>query len=716
VVIAVHNAYGDVMRCVESFFSHTPTTTALLVVDDAGVDQRAIEFLIGRGDALRHNVVMLRHAENEGFVRSCNDAFAATAGRDVVLLNSDVVVGPEWLERLTDAARSSDLVATASTLTNHGTILSVPHRNRPSASLPDGMTVDDAARRVAAGSLRLRPEVPTAVGHCVYIRRAALDLVGGFDETFSPGYGEEVDFCQRAVTHGFRHVCADDVFTYHKGSASFTSAVAARRQLAHESIIQKRYPWYEHWGRRAAEDPSSLLALALGAARRSLLGVRIGVDARCLGPHRMGTQQVVVETIRALARQRGVDRLVAFVPGVLPPYASALRDLPDVELVEADDVADGSREVDVIYRPYQVSFWDELEFLDRVADRFVINQLDTIAFSNPAYFEHDRDWLAYRDLARLTFERAGGVAFLSEHSRRSAREAGLLAIDTPTRVVHCGVDGEDPESDATPPNGLGEGDRGFLLVLGASYLHKNRRLALELWAELRRRGSSRRIVLAGPVPPYGNSLSDEAAFLIEHPELRGDVVAVGAAGEAEKRWLYRHAGLVLYLSTIEGFGLVPFEAAAYGVPTLSTRQGSLDEVLPAGIPTLDGFDAQTAADLAEKLLNDESAATQLCASIREAGEAFTWDRTAGELMALFAEANHRPRRRALAIEGEGGDQVALLAPGDHERDEEAHSSSFERAVRFVVTTPWLKQGLSPEGSTRQRAARHLIGQVRRRFR
>ena len=31
----------------------------------------------------------------------------------------------------------------------------------------------------------------------------------------------------------------------------------------------------------------------------------------------------------------------------------------------------------------------ELDFLPGVGDRFVVNQLDTIAFENPAYFAYD---------------------------------------------------------------------------------------------------------------------------------------------------------------------------------------------------------------------------------------------------------------------------------------------------------------------------------------
>jgi glycosyltransferase involved in cell wall biosynthesis len=68
------------------------------------------------------------------------------------------------------------------------------------------------------------------------------------------------------------------------------------------------------------------------------------------------------------------------------------------------------------------------------------------------------------------------------------------------------------------------------------------------------------------------------------------VTVLGAVSEAEKLWLYSNAGLVLYPTLSEGFGLVPFEAAERGVPCLSTRQGSLDEVLPRDLLTLRSLD------------------------------------------------------------------------------------------------------------------------------
>jgi GT2 family glycosyltransferase len=719
VAVAVYDSYDDVVQCLAAITDHTPPGIAVLVIDDAGIDRRIVDLLDAQAATLRHDIIVLRHGTNIGFVRSCNEAFAATPGRDVVLVNSDVVVGPEWLDRLTDAATSADNIATATALTNHGTILSVPHRNRPHRSLPPGLTAAEAARRVAAGSLGLRPSIPTAVGHCVYVRRAALDLVGPFDEGFSPGYGEEVDFSQRAVAHGFRHVCADDVFVFHRGGSSFgTSPEVAQRRERHEAVVRHRYPWYAGWVAAAERDPASPLADAIAAARRSLLGLSVGVDARCLGPDRMGTQQIVVATLRALAGQPGIDRLVAFVPPSPPPYVDALRTELDAEFVELDrfDLDRHAGAVDLVYRPYQVTNLDDLAALTRVADRFVVNQLDTIAFETPAYFGSEDDWFAYRDVTRLTLELAHGVAFISEASRRAAEAQGLVSPDAARAVVRCGAnlgDGDDAES---RPAGVPDDD-GYLLVLGASYLHKNRPFALRTWAELRRRGWNGRLVLAGPTPPHGNSLAREAELLLGLPgDVRADVVALATVSEDEKRWLYRRAALVLYPSTVEGFGLVPFEAAAHGVPTLATRCGGLDEVLPAGIPALDGFDVAAAADTAWDLLHDVVAAKELTEALRVQGESFTWDATAARLSELFAEALRRPQGRVLALESEGDARIAI-APRAPRRPlpRSDMAAALERAVAAVIARPRLKQGLSPDGTRRQRTARTVIAQARRRL-
>ena len=75
-----------------------------------------------------------------------------------------------------------------------------------------------------------------------------------------------------------------------------------------------------------------------------MLGLTVGVDALCLGPDRMGTQQVTVETIRALAKRKDIEHLVVFVPPSHPRYVHEVREeLPDVEFVGVNPLVGPAR-------------------------------------------------------------------------------------------------------------------------------------------------------------------------------------------------------------------------------------------------------------------------------------------------------------------------------------------------------------------------------------
>lgn len=686
VAVPVFDAYDDVVRCLQSVLAHTPHDAAVLVLDDGSTDPRMRELPERLGEA-PHLVVVLRSATNRGFVRTMNEAFAVAGRRDVVVLNSDVVVGPHWLERLRDAAYSDTRIATATPLSNHGTILSVPHRNRPS-ELPAGLTVDAAALAVAEASQRLRPRVPTCVGHCVYVRRMALDVVGAFDETFSPGYGEEVDFSQRCVQGGFAHVCADDVFVYHRGGSSFgRSPEAAALRDRHEEVIAARYPYYHAWVAATADQDVSPLASAIAAARRALLGLSVALDASALGPYLVGTQRVAVEAARALARHPGVSELVVVVPPgpVLPYLEDALAGLERARIVPDDGTL--RLEADVVYRPVQIWSAEELDRLRRLGSRSVIQQLDLIAYSNPSYFPTWPDWAQCRDGARFSLAVADGVAFSTGHAEADARAEGLLPAETPTRVTWNGVDHFAPDVTPVRPSRLPPDlADGFVLCLGTDCRHKNRVFALRAFDAMCARGYQGRLVFAGPHLVNGSSRADERDFLARRPAIAGRVAILAEVSEAERTWLYRHAGLVLYPTLYEGFGLVPFEAALAGTPCLSSRAASLDEVLPRDVEVIDEWDPDRVARQALALLADGERRWRLVGALAARAREFTWERTAGELVALFGEVcRARPRPLVRAVQGDGGvmPRPAPAAPPPPTMLEQLYPPEVYEALRAV---------------------------------
>jgi GT2 family glycosyltransferase len=697
VCIPVYGGHEEFVNCLTSVLAQTEADVPILICDDASPDERSAQFVSRLADAGsgEHVIHYLRQPRNLGFPGNVNAAFAATAPADVVLLNSDCAVGGGWLAGLRDAAYSDSRVATATALTNHGTIVSVPARGRPEPRLPEGLSLDAAAAAVRAGSLCLRPRLPTAIGHCLFVRRSALELVGEFDLAFTPGYGEEVDFAQRCLHSGLCHVLADDVFVFHSGGASF-SAGGTRNpaQERHERVIAARYPYYHDAVADIENDVTGPLARALSAARRALGGLSVLIDARVLAGPMTGTQLQVLEVISALGRTESL-RLSVVVPENLSNYAEAtLARFPEVALVTRAELSDEEQfdRVDLVHRPYQINNDEDLVFLAGLGERLMITNQDLIGYHNPAYFASFEKWQGYRRLTRSGLAVADRVVFVSAHARDDALADDLLEPDRAS-VVHNGVDHTiaDGMSTPTPPRAVAglPADAETILCLGTDFRHKNRVFALRLLDELRRHGWPGYLLLAGPRVTEGSSLADEAALLALRPGLADAVIDLAAVTEAEKVWLFQRSRLVLYPTVHEGFGLVPFEAADHGVPCLWAASTSLAEVLPPSAAQIVMWSAAETARNALTLLRDDDARAANLAAIRGAATELTWDAAAVRLIELYHLTCQEPatpassveRRHGIAGVGLSEDAMRLIGPGG------ALPADVERPLLALATHP-----------------------------
>ncbi len=718
VAVPIFNAFDEVRACTEAIWRHAPEDVPLLLVDDASPDEDALARL-ERAAAMRQperrTTVLLRRASNGGFVESANLAFGVAGRADVVLVNSDVQVAANWIQGLHAAVTVDNTVASASCLTNHGSILSVPERNQPTSCLPRGLDLARAADLVSRGSPKLHPHIPTAVGHCVYFRRIALDAVGVFSTAFSPGYGEEVEWSQRAVGMGFTHVLADDVFVFHSGGASFGAGSDwASRRERHDALVARRHPYYLQYVKSVSEDATSPLAASLLAARRSLNGLTVLIDGSCLGMSLTGTQRVVLELTGALAADDRVGRIELLVPDVLPGYVRAfLRDIPNVAPVTARTVnLKPSAKADVVFRPYQFTSLAEVQQLERLGHRLVVLQLDFIAYQNPAYFASYGEWVRYRATQRLALTAVDGVGFISQRIYDQAAQAHLLPKSTAWAVVHPGVHGAHLSEPARPPagvDGLGLA-RGFLLQLGAAFAHKNRLFTLRLAEQLWMSGWEGTLVLAGAEPASGSSAPYEREWLAHRPEWARKTVILGGVSEAEKNWLYANASLVVYPSISEGFGLVPFEAAEFGTPCLSTRQGSLDEILPDELLTLSTFDPQLEAPLVRRILDSPEVAAGMVEAVRRCSEEFTWRRAGDALAELLLTVTGAPRSPTVAVRF-GTESVSLVSKSSYRLGRVLLDPLAESARRSRLIQNRVFPGATVRGKLLRRAYHRIAGDL-----
>ncbi len=649
VVVVVATPFAETIECLRALVAAGDDTAPLAVID-AGDEERTTAVLsemAARGDMLHIQVPV-----GDGPIRWLNAVIASAAPRDVAVLASDAVVPPSWLDRLAAAARTRTTIASATPFTHDGSLVSIPYRNRATGYIPRGMTVEQADARVRDTALRDYPVIPAPNGSCAYYTRAALGTVGLFDEAYAPFDGEHLEWAQRAVVSGFVHVVADDVFV---GVNGYQAVQVRQARLAAQSRDERmlaRYPWYGAWHAEAARSARSPLGLAIARARNALIGTRVVVDARALRDTTMGTQVVLLELIRALAThpKRPEHLAVMLEDGVTHRALGGLDLLVD-EIVHTSEILDREEPAyDLIHRPFQVPSLHDLVVLRRAALRCVVTHLDSIAYANPSYAPDPWSWEQLRLAMRLSFAYADGIAFLSHDALEDARHQGLLVPDERRCVTYSGVDHHllSPIA-ARPPALARRPPRPFLCVVGTNYTHKNRVFAMRILRDLLARFAwDGDLVFAGTDVTPGGSGGSEALEWLRNPALRSRTHYLGAVDEPEKRWLYEHAAAVLYPSVYEGFGLIPFEAAAAGTSTLAMRTTSVAEVLGDDVEYLDLADPAASAETVWGMITDAERSRRQVATINARAPRFTWDIVATTTIAFYAEIMRMPPRTQAA--------------------------------------------------------------------
>ena len=320
VVVPVYRGLEMTRRCLDVVLATVAEGSVVVAVDDATPEPALATLLDGLRAAGR--IRLLRHAANRGFPASANAGLRLAArlapGADLVLLNSDTLVTPGWIEGLRAAVHAAGDIGTATPLSNDATILSYPDATRTNAA-PDGVALVRLARLAARANAGVSVDVPTAVGFCMYIRRECLAATGLFrEDLFAQGYGEENDFCIRAGHLGWRHVGVPGVYVAHAGGQSFGAATSplVARNLA---VLERMHPGYGAViAAFQAADPLAparrRLDVARWAAGRRKGGAAILVSHDSGG----GVERVVRERGAAL---RGAGRRVI----VLRPVADRLR-------------------------------------------------------------------------------------------------------------------------------------------------------------------------------------------------------------------------------------------------------------------------------------------------------------------------------------------------------------------------------------------------------
>jgi GT2 family glycosyltransferase len=196
VVVPNRNGLRWLPGCLDAIARQTRPAAEVLVVDDASTDGSR-EYLAERHPEVR----VLAMERNVGFAAAANRGLAAADAPAVALVNTDVELAPDWLER-TGAALDADTRAAAVackmvSLEDPGELYDAGDVLRR-----DGVCEQRGRFRRDDGRWEEPGEVFSACAGAALYRRAAVLEVGGFDERLWM-YLEDVDLGLRLRLAGW---------------------------------------------------------------------------------------------------------------------------------------------------------------------------------------------------------------------------------------------------------------------------------------------------------------------------------------------------------------------------------------------------------------------------------------------------------------------------------------------------------------------------------
>jgi len=618
VAVPIYGLTKELPILINRLIESVPQDVDLLLIDDGSNDQELTNFLNKTLLNRKVNLKVIKNKHNLGFLETCNRIMSENKDADVVFINSDVIVSSSWFERLQAAAYSDNTISTVSTWTNSGSILSVDLKFSHFDSIESQL---DRLNEKIVKSDRTYPTIPVAVGHLMYIRRAAINVVGIFDSAFGHGYGEEVDFSLRTSEKGFRNVLADDIIVYHAGGTSFDKHPEKSNRQRNEKLVLEKYEYFQ----TLLNEFEPKIRFLRNDFLKKISARTMAIDGSCFSYPHSGTSAITFEIIKEMCKQSIFKVTIVLERSISNAKLDRLLELDKCSIRFFDE--DQLQKYDFFWRPYQIWELNKLEWILKSSEHFILGIQDLIAFDNPSYHGSPVDWTNYRNVLTLAAQSATACTYISEYSKNRSIESGIANLNFNIVIPNGIFVPEVNISNIVSRNSPLEKAKLKVLLIGLDYPHKNYEYSLKLFEKLLSHGYEAELHHIGvPLKIDKYQILRNINF-IEH----------GEVSDEEKYRIYGSTDLVFYLSIVEGFGLIPFELSLLKIPVLTTNQGGLKEYLPRVGFYSDDWDLDKDLLTITNLLENPEISSEYSDELRNVSKSYTWKANVESHLNLFME-------------------------------------------------------------------------------
>ncbi|MBK8988615.1 MAG: glycosyltransferase family 4 protein [Chloroflexi bacterium] len=241
-------------------------------------------------------------------------------------------------------------------------------------------------------------------------------------------------------------------------------------------------------------------------------------------------------------------------------------------------------------------------------------------------------------LTRLALRTADHIVAISEFTRQDA----LALYPIPPEKITVVPLAADPHFQPQSPTEI-ERVRarynlppGYVLYLGINKPHKNLVSLITAWKELAAQlTAAPQLVIAGAWDGRYPEAKETAVRL----DLTAHITFLGPVAEGDLPGLYSGAGLFVFPSQYEGFGLPVIEAMACGTAVACANASSLPEVGGAAAAYFDPANVAEITAVLHHLLTDKTARQRHQALGLTQAKQFSWQKTAAATLSLYRHLN-----------------------------------------------------------------------------
>lgn len=282
--------------------------------------------------------------------------------------------------------------------------------------------------------------------------------------------------------------------------------------------------------------------------------------------------------------------------------------------------------VDLIYNPahYGVFFAGKPQ---------VITIHDLIAIRFPR--QHRLQYYYFKFVLPILLKNCSAVITISKNTKRDV--CNYYSI--PPRNVNVVYDSHDSEFFKTVNQGImtSQYNLDYLLIVGASYPHKNIDRVLEAYSKIKNKVNYKLLIVGGR-KQYVDILRIKARAL----RIEKVVEFLDYIPSNSMVTLYSRATALVVPSLYEGFGLPPLEAMACECPVLVSNSASLPEVCGDAAYYVDPYSVENIAEGMYKVLTDDNLRKSLIQKGLERVKMFSWKNTAKEILDTFEKVMGEP--------------------------------------------------------------------------